>query len=119
MLKHLVLLEQPYDPSSGPDLDANSLISYALTCSDYWAGLAVDWLIAGHDARGHLDMIRTLAADNHRPQALRHKAYGLAKMGTSHDRLARNTWNHGVEKPFHDHGEDVHVTNRAGETFEV
>ena len=86
MLKQLILLEQPRASSSMLDADVDRLIAYALTCGDYWAGLAIDWLLDGHHARSHRVSLREFCADQKRPQKLRHRAYGISKQNEDHDR---------------------------------
>jgi hypothetical protein len=80
--KHLVsllpILEHQYTAEVASELrignvDSNSLIRFAVgECLDYWQGLALQWLLAGHP------IDRTMATEL--------EAFGRSHSGTQHDR---------------------------------
>jgi hypothetical protein len=45
--QHLVDLETQFDPTVSRDYDSLALVRFALSASDYWAGLALKWPAAG------------------------------------------------------------------------
>lgn len=74
MLPFLVDLESPYDPEAVSDYDPQDLVRFALEASDYWAGLALDWLDQGAPGDGLESALLHVENQESRAQALRHHA---------------------------------------------
>lgn len=79
MLQYLVDLEADYDAASSRTYEPRELIRYALSASDYWAGLALCWVDQGAPAGDLEDALLELEGQHHRPQELRHHARRLRK----------------------------------------
>lgn len=77
MLKHLVDLELPFESSTTRAYLPEVLIRYALSSSDYWAGLAMDWIDAGAAPAVLEPALLEFSRDPRRPQAMRHRAKRL------------------------------------------
>jgi hypothetical protein len=86
----LPLLQKPQDvvieAISGADADDKLLpavLGYALGCwSDYWAGLALEWLEAGYPSTELRDALQALKNATRQPQPVRHRALGLWRKAT-------------------------------------
>lgn len=79
MTKHLVDLEQPYDPDRPRDYDEHELVRFALASGDYWADLALAWLEACSPSVGLVPALEDAARNLSLPQAVRHRAQRLVK----------------------------------------
>lgn len=79
MLPYLVDLESTYESTDKRPYDAVDLVRFALTVSDYWAGLGLGWLEQGVPTSGLDHELLALELNDRRPQALRHRARRIRK----------------------------------------
>lgn len=79
MLRYLIDLERPFDPTVNRSYDPGTLVRYALRASDYWAELALSWLEQGVQSAGVVESLREVEATAHWPQSLRHRARAARK----------------------------------------
>lgn len=79
MLPFLVDLELTYDPNAHRDYEPSDLVRYALTCTDYWADLAMAWLEQGVRVSGLEQGLVAFESQQARPQRLRHRARHLLR----------------------------------------
>jgi hypothetical protein len=79
MVGHLIDLESPFQSEADRAYRPEDLLRYALTASEYWAGLALDWLSHGAPTDGMEAALLRLAHDARRSQPLRHRALRLAR----------------------------------------
>jgi hypothetical protein len=77
---HLLDLEGPFDPSADRPYDPVELIRFALAIpTDYWPGLALNWLDEGVPATDLTEELGAFEQERRRPQAQRHQARRLRK----------------------------------------
>lgn len=79
LLPYLVDLESPYEPDARRAYDPVDLVRFALSISEYWAGLALRWLEQGVPTVALTDELAALERRDDRPQQLRHQARKLRK----------------------------------------
>jgi hypothetical protein len=85
MLPFLVDLELTYDANAHRDYEPSELVRFALTCTDYWADLAMAWLERGVPVAGLKQELVAFESQHSRPQRLRHRARRLLRTaGESH-----------------------------------
>ena len=77
LIQYLVRLEVPYRPDVDDDMPTVEVVRYALRLSDYWAGLAVEWIEAGLPKDLFQDELVALVESGGRSQRLRHRAKRL------------------------------------------
>src|SRR4051812_446333 len=79
--KLVIHLESPfakYDASAVPVREV--LVAGLSWETEYWPGLAVQWLEQGADVDAEIAaLLDTVAARKHFPQSLRHKAFAIAR----------------------------------------
>jgi hypothetical protein len=77
---HLPDLENPFEPSAARSYDPVELVRLALAWpTDYWPGLALNWLDEGVPAVGLVEELGVFEQERCRPQAQRHQARRLRK----------------------------------------
>jgi hypothetical protein len=73
-------LEHPFEPSAGRPYDPVELVRFALAWpTDYWPGLALNWLDEGVPATDLVEELGVFEQERRRPQAQRHQARRLRK----------------------------------------